>query len=140
MAFLNTLNSLVTTLFFAAGRPALHRRAVAASAVIMLIAIYPASKYLGMIGGQAAALLAIIAGYLLQVVRARGITGLNILRYGKAFVPATLVSAGILMVGLGARFFGLATKPLANIAIDAAACIIAYILCVPVFARIKGMA
>ena len=140
VAFLNTLNSLVTTLFFAAGRPALHRRAVAASAVIMLIAIYPASKYLGMIGGQAAALLAIIAGYLLQVVRARGITGLNILRYGKAFVPATLVSAGILMVGLGARFFGLATKPLANIAIDAAACIIAYILCVPVFARIKGMA
>lgn len=140
VALLNTLNSLVTTLFYAAGRPALHRRAVAASAVIMLIAIYPACKYLGLVGGQAAALLAITVSYLLQLERARGITGLIILRYGKALVPATLMSAGILIAGLGARYLGLTTKPAANIAICAAACITAYVLYVPVFARMRGVA
>ncbi len=140
VVFLNTLNSLITTLLFATGRPALHRRAVAVSAVIMLIAVYPACKYLGMVGGQAAALLAITAGYVLQVERLRGITGLSILRYGKSIVPAILVSAGILLVGVGARFLGLATNPLANIAIAVSACIVAYLLCVPVFMKIRETA
>lgn len=140
VTLLNTLNSLVTSLFYAAGRPALHRRAVAASAVIMLIAIYPACKHLGLVGGQAAALLAISVSYLLQVLRARGIAGLSILRYGKALVPATVMSAGVLITILVARALGLATKPLANIAVAAAACIIAYVLCILVFARIKGLA
>ena len=140
VALLNTLNALVTTLFYATGRPALHRRAVAASAVVMMIAIYPACKYMGLLGGQIAALLAMAVSYLIQVWRARGITGLSVLRYGKAFVPATLMSAGILVVGIGVRFLGLATKPLANIAVAAAVCIIAYLLCVPAFVRIREIA
>jgi lipopolysaccharide exporter len=137
VVFLNVLNVLITCVFTAMGRPALHRRAVAASAVVMLIAIYPACKLLGVVGGQVAALLAIILSYLLQVIRMRGLTGLDLLRYGKAFVPAVLVSGGILGVGLCARFLGLATRPLANIALGAGACIIAYVLCVPAFLRIR---
>jgi O-antigen/teichoic acid export membrane protein len=140
VVFLNTLNSLITTLFYASGRPALHRRAVAASAVVMLIAIYPACRLLGVVGGQVAALIAVIASYLLQVARARDITGLNILRYGKSFVPAALLSLGVFIVGFGARYLGLANGPLANIAIAASACIIAYLLCVPVFMRIRETA
>ncbi len=140
VVFLNVLNAAITCVFTAVGRPGLHRRAVAASAVVMLIAIYPACKLLGVVGGQVAALLAIIVSYLLQVIRMRGLTGLDLLRYGKAFVPAALVSAGILVVGLGARFLGLATRPLANIALGAGACVIAYALCVPAFLRIKQTA
>jgi O-antigen/teichoic acid export membrane protein len=138
--FLNVLNAMITIVFSAMGLPALHRRAVAASAVVMLIAIYPACKLLGVVGGQVAALLAIIVSYLLQVIRMRGLTGLDLLRYGKALVPAALVSGGILGVGLGARFLGLATRPLANIALGASACVIAYALCVPAFLRIKQTA
>lgn len=140
VVFLNVLNSLLTTLFFANGRPGLHRRAVAVSAVIMVIAIYPACRHLGMVGGQVAALIASAASYLLQIERAHKVTGLKILRYGQALVPAMLVSAGILMIGFGARFLGLATKPLANIAIAAAACLLAYALCVPVFIKIREAA
>jgi lipopolysaccharide exporter len=140
VALLNTLNSQVTILFYAAGRPALHRRAVAASAVVMMIAIYPTCKYMGLVGGQIAALLAITASYLLQIVRASRITGLSVLQYGRAFVPATLVSAGILIVGGGVHFLGLATTPLHNIAVAAAACIVAYALSVPAFMRIKEIA
>jgi O-antigen/teichoic acid export membrane protein len=140
VVFLNMLNALITIVFNAIGRPGLHRLAVAASAVVMLIAIYPACKLLGVVGGQVAALVAIIVGYLFQVIRMRGLTGLDLLRYGRAFVPAALVSGGILVVGLGARFLGLATKPLADIALGVGACAIAYALCVPTFLRIKQTA
>lgn len=140
VVFLNALNAMITTLFYAAGRPALHRRAVAVSAVVMLIAIYPACKYFGVVGGQIASLVAIVSSYVLQLIRTKEITGLSILRYGKAFVPAALLSLGIAVVGVGAHRIGLGTRPLANIAIAASACLIAYILCVPVFARIKEAA
>ena len=138
--FLNTLNSLITSLFYAAGKPALHRRAVAASAVTMLIVIYPACKYLGVVGGQLAALLAIAVSYFLQVARARDVTGLNILFYCKPFVPGTLVAGGILVVGMGARLLGFATKPFANIGVTLAICLVGYMLSVPVFARIRKIA
>ena len=140
VVLINVLNALITCVFTAVGRPGLHRRAVAASAVVMLIAIYPACKLLGVVGGQVAALLAIIVSYSLQVIRMRELTGLELLRYGKAFVPAALVSAGILVAGLGASFLGLATRPLANIALGAGACVVAYALCVPAFLRIKQTA
>jgi len=131
VVFLNMLNVIITIVFTAMGRPGLHRRAVAASAVVMLIAIYPACKLLGVVGGQVAALVAVSVSYLLQVARMRGLTGLDLLRYGKAFVPAALVSGGILGVGLGARFLGLATRPLANIALCVGSCIAAYAVCAP---------
>ena len=140
VVLINVLNALITCVFAAVGRPGLHRRAVAASAVVMLIAIYPSCKLLGVVGGQVAALLAIIVSYFLQVIRMRGLTGLDLPRYGKAFVPAALVSAGILVAGLGASFLGLATRPLANIALGAGACVVAYALCVPAFLRIKQTA
>jgi O-antigen/teichoic acid export membrane protein len=137
VVFLNVLNVAITCVFSGIGRPELHRRAVAASAVVMIIAIYPCCKMFGMVGGQVAALLAIIVSYALQVIRMRDLTDLNLLRYGKALVPAILASGGILGVGLGIRFLGLATRPLANIAVAACACVIAYALCVPAFKRIK---
>ncbi len=137
VVFLNLLNVVITCIFTAVGRPALHRRAVAASAVVMLIAIYPACKILGMVGGQVAALLAIIVSYLLQVIRMRDLTGLDLLRYGKTIVPAALASAGILAAGYGFRVFGLATGPVANMTLGAGACIIAYALTAFAFIRRK---
>jgi len=135
--FLTLLNAPITCLFIGIGRPEQHRRAVAASAAVMLIAIYPSCKLLGVMGGQVAALVAIIVGYLLQIMRVRGLTGLDLRRYGKAFAPAAIVSAGILVAGLGVRFLGLATKPLANIALGAGSCLIGYALSVPAFIRIR---
>ncbi len=137
VTLLNTLNSLVTSLFYAAGRPALHRRAVAASAAIMIIAIYPACKYFGLVGGQAAALIAIIVSYLLQLDRAREITGLAIIKYGKVIFPAAMVSVGSLVVILAVRSLGLAIKPAEDVAICVAVCAIAYAFCVPMLMRLE---
>jgi O-antigen/teichoic acid export membrane protein len=137
VVFLNVLNVVITCAFSGLGRPELHRGAVAASAVIMMILIYPACKLLGVVGGQVSALLAVSVSYILQVIRMRSLTGLDLIRYGRPFLPAIVVSAGLLAFGIGARFFGLATRPLANIALSAAACVIAYAVCVPVFLKIR---
>jgi O-antigen/teichoic acid export membrane protein len=137
VVFITILNAVITCTLVGVGRPGLHRLAVAASAVVMLLAIYPACKWLGVVGGQVAALVAIAIGYLLQVICMCRLTGLNVPRYGRAFVPALLVSLGLLGVGLGARFLGLGTGPLANIALGAGACVVAYALCVPAYLKIK---
>jgi PST family polysaccharide transporter/lipopolysaccharide exporter len=140
VVFLNTLNSFITSLFFASGRPALHRRAVGISALIMMIGVYPACKHFGLMGGQIAALIAIIAGYIAQSVRVRTITGLNILQCVRVLLPAVLVSIGIVIVCMGTRYLGLATGPSAEIGIACIGCVAAYIICAPIFAGIKQAA
>jgi O-antigen/teichoic acid export membrane protein len=140
VVFLNILNAAITCVFTAVGRPGLHRRAVAASAIVMVVTIFPACKLLGIAGGQVAALLAIIVSYLIQVFRMRDLTGLDLPRYGRAFVPATLVTAGILAAGYGVHLLGLATSPVVTITLGAAACMIAYALCVPAFIRARHTA
>ncbi len=129
VVFLNVLNAGITCVFSGIGHPGLHRRAVAASALAMMIAIYPACKLLGVVGGQVAALLAIVLSYSLQIIRMRALTGLDLLRYGRAFVPASLASAAMLILVLGARALGLSTRPIADITICGGACLVAYVIC-----------
>jgi len=137
VVFLNTLNVVITCVFTGIGRPELHRRAVTASAIVMMILIYPASKLFGVVGGQVAALIAVSVSYILQVLRMRGLSSLNVLRYGRAFVPAILVSAALLAIGIAVKSFGVATRPFANIGLGAVICVVAYLVCVPAFLRIR---
>jgi O-antigen/teichoic acid export membrane protein len=129
VVFLNVLNAAITCVFNGIGRPALHRRAVAASAVAMLIAIYPACKLLGVVGAQVAALLAIIISYVLQVTRMRELTGLNLLWYGRTFVLPALGSTVLVGIVLGSRRIGLSTGPAADMALCVGACALTYALC-----------
>ena len=129
VVFLNVLNAGITCVFSGIGRPELHRRAVAASAVAMLIAIYPACKLFGVVGGQVAALLAIILSYFLQLIRMRGLTGLDLLRYGKAFVPPVLGSAVMLGIVVVGRGLGLTTRPTADIALCVVSCVLTCAMC-----------
>jgi len=137
VAFISILNGVITDAFSALGRPALHRRAVAASAVIMIVAIYPACKIFGVVGAQIAALVAIGASYLLQIMRIRALTGLDLARYGTAFVRAGLVCAALLCGGLCIRFLRLAEGNAAQIALGLCAFLLAYGICVPAVLRIK---
>jgi O-antigen/teichoic acid export membrane protein len=135
--FLTILNAAITCAFMGVGRPGLHRLAVAASAIVMLVLIYPACKLLGVMGGQVAALIAIGASCAIQILRMRELTGLNLSRYAKTFAMPLLLSGGLLAAGLGARFLGLATRPIDNVVLVAGACVIAYALYVPTFFRTR---
>jgi O-antigen/teichoic acid export membrane protein len=135
VVFLNVLNAGITCVFSGIGHPALHRRAVAASAVAMLIAIYPACKLFGVVGGQVAALLAIILSYILQVIRMREVTGLELLRYAKGVVLPALGSAGMLAIVFGGRRLGLTPGPTADIALCVGSCVVTYGVCALVYLR-----
>ena len=135
VVFLNVLNAAITCVFSGIGRPGLHRRAVTVSAVAMLIAIYPACKLFGVVGGQVAALLAIILSYLLQVTRMRDVTGLEMLRYGKAFVLPALGSAAMFVVVLSGRRMGLTTGPIPDIVLCIGSCLATYGVCSSVLLR-----
>lgn len=135
VVFLNVLNAAITCVFSGIGRPALHRRAVAASAVAMLIAIYPACRVYGAVGGQVAALLAIILSYSLQVMRMREVAGLVLLRYAKGFALPFLGSIAMLIVVLVGRRLGLTPGPIADIVFCTGACAITYAVCVLVRLR-----
>ncbi len=137
VAFFSILNGVITDAFSALGQPALHRRAVAASAFIMIVAIYPACKIFGVVGAQIAALVAIGASYFLQIMRIRALTGLNLARYGTAFVRTGLVCAALLCGGLCIRFLRLAEGYTAQIALGLCALSLAYGICVPAVLRIK---
>jgi O-antigen/teichoic acid export membrane protein len=137
VSFLGILNGVITDAFSAMGKPALHRRAVAASAVVMIVAIYPACRAFGVMGGQIAALAAIVASYTLQVMRIRGLTGLNMAQYGAAFVPAGLVCVALLFGGLGIRFLGFAQNNTMQIVLGLGACLLAYGICVPAALRMR---
>jgi len=127
--FLTVLNAVPTIVLFAKGRPSLHRHAVVVTAAVMLAAIYPASKFLGPIGGQIAALLAVSVGYLFQLILLRSVTGLKLFRYGSAFVPPALGSAAMVVIVLGSRRLGLAVSPAADTALCVASCLVAYTIC-----------
>lgn len=131
VVFLTVLNAMPTGVLFAKGRPGMHRNAVVVTALVMLAAIYPASKSLGPVGGQIAALLAIAVGYLFQLILLRSVTGLNLLSYGSAFVLPALGSAAMLAIVVCSRRLGLSVRPAADVAICAAGCLIAYAMCVP---------
>lgn len=126
---LTALYAPTTCVLFAKGRPGVHRHAVAATAVTMLVAIYPACKFLGPVGGQVAALLAIAVGYLLQLMRLRAVTGLDLFRYAGTFVPPALGSAAMLAIVLGSRRLGLATGPAGQITLCAGSFVVACTVC-----------
>lgn len=140
VALLNTLNALITCVFFATGKPGVHRRAVTASAIVVVAAIVPSCRLFGLAGGQVAALVAISASYLLQIARARHMFGLDLLKYSRALAPALLASLGILAVGRAAHVLGMGSNPSANIAVAAGACLLACLFCVPLFLRFNKFA
>jgi O-antigen/teichoic acid export membrane protein len=135
VVFLTVLNSVPTIVLFAKGRPALHRHAVVATGVTMLVAIYPAAKFFGPVGGQIAALLAGAVGYMFQLILLRSVTGLNLLRYGAAFVPPALGSAAMLVIVIGSRRLGLAVSPAVDITLCTASCLLVCAMCASVRLR-----
>lgn len=76
--FLNVLNAQITTIFYAVGKPQLHRTCVLLMVLFMGVLIYPASRYWGMVGAQAVALVTVIAGYGIQIGQLRTLHGLRL--------------------------------------------------------------
>jgi O-antigen/teichoic acid export membrane protein len=125
-SFLNLLNVQITLMFYAKGTPHLHRRSVAVMAGVAVILVYPLSKGLGIWAGQLACLLAVIAGYLLQLERIRTVTGLPMKEYGKRFLVPAAISLGIAGLWLTTASIRAFTQPIVNVSFGLVGCLLAY--------------
>lgn len=135
VALLNLLNGQITSVFFATGRPHLHRACILVMAGTMVVVIYPFVQRLGIIGGQLACLTAVTMGFLFQVRRVHRLTGLKLSSYGSVFLVAIGISLTAIAVCLGARFFVALQHPLSNVLLGAAGCLLAYGCAVVIFTR-----
>jgi len=123
---INLLNGQITTIFYSIGLPHLHRRAVAAMALVMISAVYPFTKWYGITGTQLACLAATIVGFSLQVSRLRRLSDLNCGQYLKSLFVAGGISTTVVAVCLASRSIQTLTRPGPNVALGIAACLIAY--------------
>jgi hypothetical protein len=134
-SFLNVLNVQITLMFYAKGMPHLHRRSVAAMALVVGALVYPLSKGLGIWAGQLACLIAVVVGYLLQVERIGKVTGLRLADYGKCFVIPAAASAVLGFLWIGTRSIGAFSQPAPNVIFGAVTCLLAYGLAAAMFFR-----
>ncbi len=120
------VNNQITTAFYAAGAPQLHRLCVVMMAVVMMILTYPLAKWLGPAGGQLASLAAITVGFLIQLNRARHLIGIRLSQYGKLFLQGFAVSAVAIATGLLAQSVTLLARPVFTVALGLFGCAVAY--------------
>ena len=129
VAIVNLANNLITMVFYATGRPYLHRRCVFIMAMLMVATIYTAARYFGLVGGQMAALAAVVVGYLSQLVAIRRLTRLDLVGYTKTFPFVLAVSCGVLGVLLGIRQFVVANQPFVSLIFGMSGCLLVLGLC-----------
>jgi O-antigen/teichoic acid export membrane protein len=129
VAVINLVNALLTIIFYGTGRPQLHRRCVFIMASMMLIFIYPAVRYFGFVGAQMAALIAVAAGYLSQIVDMRRLWHLDLARYGESIPRVLLVSCALLLTFAAIRHLLLRSGPIPNLLFGAAASILVFAVC-----------
>jgi O-antigen/teichoic acid export membrane protein len=112
VGLINILNGQITLIFYSKGLPQLHRRCVSLMALTMLVAIYPFTKWLGMVGGQVACLVAVSVGFAFQLVRVRALTGLALAKVAEAAAISVLISflVGFLFMAVGS--WGAIQRPL----------------------------
>lgn len=125
-ALVQFVNNQITTAFYAAGNPHLHRLCVVMMAVLMVILTYPLARLFGPTGGQLAALISITVGFLIQLNRARHLIGIRVRQYGQLVLQGLAVSTIVIAGCVVARSVGSLTRPAMMVAAGLLACLIAY--------------
>jgi lipopolysaccharide exporter len=135
VALLNLLNGQITSIFYSKGLPELHRRCVVVMAITMIALIYPFVLRFGLIGGQIAALLAIVVGLSFQAVRVRSLANLDMLRYAKVLSASAGISLGVAVVCAIAKFYAFDARPIPTLLTGVAGCVAAYCISGRIFLR-----
>lgn len=120
------VNNQITTAFYAAGTPQLHRLCVVMMAVVMIVLTYPLAKWFGPTGGQLASLISITIGFLIQLNRARHLIGIRVSQYGKLLLQGLAVSAVALATCLMGQPLSLLARPVFAVGLGLLGCIVAY--------------
>ena len=136
VSLMNVANGQITLIFYAKGRPGLHRRCVILMALVMAVLIYPLVSFTGMVGGQLAALAAILAGYSFQVARLHRLTGLAVSRVARVYFIPVMASLGTVALCAGSRTLSTGTEPSASIMLGILGVMVSY--CLGLFMMTRG--
>jgi len=126
IALISLINVQLTTLFYASGHPNLHRRCVAVMALTTVLLIFPSAKWLGPVGGQVSALIAMTVGFLLQAERAYRVTGFKVTRYITILLRSAALSIPVMTVWLLTRLLLPATGMVASLGFGLLGCFSGY--------------
>lgn len=105
----------IVALYFAMGRPEFNRRFTTIRAITILVLIYPAIKHFSLIGAAMAGLIAMLIGYIIQIMNLYSITKLDFRKYGAVFLRILACSFIIPMIWIITNILEL--NPFVNIVI-----------------------
>lgn len=120
-------SAIIMTLYIAIGKPSIHRNASAFRTLLFLILIYPATKIFGLIGAAFAILLAMCAGFLIQIIYARKLIDLSVTLYIKNWSVGAVTSLIVILPALIINQFSDLSN-FATICIGAILCLTAWIV------------
>lgn len=99
------ISSLIVQVYFAMGRPDMHRTASLVRTITFLILVYPATKFIGLTGTALAALTAIFFLILTQMIYARKAINLHTLDYLNKWLPGLQASLIVIIPGIIIKYF-----------------------------------
>lgn len=88
------------SVYFALGRPELLRKFVFCRAVVMIIFIYPAVVRFGIIGAATTALVANVIAFLLQLMGAKNVIGLNLFQFFRQLAIMSYIAIPVFVGGM----------------------------------------
>ncbi len=121
---LRTNGSILSQVYFAIGKPHLHRRFVALRLIILACLIYPAIVLFGLVGAATVVLLANAAGLCMQVIWMKRAIGLGFREYTTCWLPGLRVAIIVLVPMLLLQSLPNTTLTL-NIVVGGLTCVVA---------------
>jgi lipopolysaccharide exporter len=126
-SFVSIQGSALAQVYFAVGKPHLHRRFVVLRLAILATLIYPGSLLFGLVGAAVVVLLANSIGLCMQVVWMKKPIGLRFVEYASCWLPGLGLALIVLVPVIVLRFFNNGMLFL-NIVVGGLACLIACIV------------
>jgi lipopolysaccharide exporter len=124
----------IVNCYLAIGRPELHRLFTGTRAVLIIVLIYPAIKWLGLTGAALAVFFSTVVSIVPQIIRMHGLTGLKVRSFNAIIVEAMGLSCIVVLVLLIAKSLS-SFKPIMNVIIGLTGCIFCYIITIVFIAR-----
>ena len=137
-AFLRLLSTPMASLYMAIGEPSKHRFFTILRAVIMLILIYPAVKYFGLIGGAFSGLIAMFIGFFLQFEQMKKLIQINRVEYYFILIPAILFSVLIIGIWFLTRIYTI-NLPIWELSVGVTSMIFSYLVILIIHYKYKNM-
>ncbi len=106
LILLRVESAIPATLYFAVGRPQLHRRSVMLRAAIIVALIYPAIDSFGLSGAAAVMVLGNFTALVMQIFWCRRVIDLDLGVYVRCYIPGLLLALPVIGIAVVLRFSG----------------------------------